>query len=59
MQAIKDFSIETAFATTGKLRNTTGHNLVWDDIFDTPKNYVDLFDQEVNAILHVISQKLI
>ena len=57
--AIKDSSIETAFSTTGKLRNTTGHNLVWDDIFDTPKNYVDLFEQEMNAILHVISQKLI
>jgi hypothetical protein len=57
--ASKDPSIETAFATTGKLRNTTGHNLVWDDIFDTPKNYVDLFEQEMNAILHLISQKLI
>jgi hypothetical protein len=57
--AIKDSSIETAFEITGKLRNTTGHNLVWDDIFDTPKNYVDLFEQEMNAILHVISPKLI
>jgi|ERR1051326_8782875 hypothetical protein len=57
--AIKDSSIEIAFGTTGKLRNTTGHNLVWDDIFDKPKNYVDLFEQEMNAILHVISQKLI
>jgi len=57
--AIKDSSIETAFSTTGKLRNTTGHNLVWDDIFDTPRNYVDLFEQEMNAIFHVISQKLI
>ena len=26
--AIKDSSIETAFATTGQLRNITGHNLV-------------------------------
>jgi len=57
--AITDSSVETAFAITGRLRNTTGHNLVWDDIFDTPKNYVDLFEQEMNAILHVISQKLI
>jgi hypothetical protein len=57
--AIRDSSIETAFATTGKLRNTTGHNLVWDNIFDSPKNYVILFEQEMNAILHVISQKLI
>jgi len=57
--AIKDSSVEAAFGTTGKLRNTTGHNLVWDNIFDTPTNYVDLFEQEMNAILHVISQKLI
>jgi hypothetical protein len=52
-------SIETAFEITGKLRNTTGHNLVWDDIFDVPKNYVDLFEQEMNAILYVVSQNLI
>jgi hypothetical protein len=56
---IKDSSIVTAFSTTGKLRNTTGHNLVWDNVFDTPKNYTELFDQEMNAIFHVISQKLI
>ena len=27
--------------------------------FDKPKNYVDLFEQEVNAIFHVILQKFI
>jgi hypothetical protein len=59
LAGVTDSSMETAFGTTGRLRNTTGHNLIWDDIFDTPKNYVDLFDQEMNAVLHVISQKLI
>jgi hypothetical protein len=52
-------SVETALSTAAKLRNTTGHNLVWDDIFSTPAKYADLFHQVMNAILHVISRKLI
>jgi hypothetical protein len=52
-------SIETAFGTAAKLRNTTGHNLVWDDIFDNPRMYVDLFQQVMNAILYMISVKFI
>jgi len=52
-------SIETAFSTAAKLRNTTGHNLVWDDIFSTPARYVELFEQVMNALLHVISRKLL
>lgn len=47
----------TAFTTTGKLRNTTGHNLDRDNIFDQPSRYVDLFQQVVNAIFYVISVK--
>ncbi len=56
--AISDNSMVTAFTTAGKLRNTTGHNLGWDDVFDTPQKYVDLFQQLVNAILYVLSRKL-
>jgi len=55
-------SLVTAFGTAAKLRNTTGHNLVWDDIFSTPVKYVDLFEQvmsAMSAILYVISWKLI
>ena len=52
-------SIETAFSTAAKLRNTTGHNLVWDDIFSTPGRYVELFEQVMNALLHVVSLKLL
>lgn len=52
-------SIETAFSAAAKIRNTTGHNLVWDDIFSTPIRYTDLFQQVMNAILHVISRKLV
>ena len=52
-------SIETAFSTAARLRNTTGHNLVWDDIFDTPNRYVDLFHQVLNAIFYVIAVKFV
>ena len=64
LQAIYDAihgrgNIENAFSTAAKLRNTTGHNLVWDDIFATPQKYVDLFEQVMDAILFVIAKKLI
>ena len=52
-----NWSIVAAFSTAAKLRNTTGHNLVWDDIFDTPSRYTHLFRQVINAIFHVISLK--
>lgn len=47
----------TAFNTTAKLRNTTGHNLVWDDIFNDSENYKKLYEQVVNAIFFIISKK--
>jgi len=47
----------TAFETTAKLRNTTGHKLTWADYF--PGNYDRLFEQEVNAILFVIEKNLV
>jgi hypothetical protein len=50
-------SVLTAFSTTAKLRNTTGHNLVWDDIFSTPAKYEELFNQVMNALLYVVAQK--
>ena len=40
--AVEDSSIETAFGTTGKLRNTTGHNLVWDDVLRQTKELCGL-----------------
>jgi hypothetical protein len=46
--------METAFRTAGKLRNTTGHNLVRDNIFDTSSKYVDLSRQVMNAVFYVI-----
>jgi hypothetical protein len=50
-------SIEDAFGTAAKLRNTTGHNLVWDDVFSNALIYVDLFRQVVNAVLYVVDAK--
>ncbi len=49
--------VETAFNTTAKLRNTTGHNLVWDDVFDNPDNYKKLYEQIINAILYIVVKK--
>ena len=54
--AIGADDMQTAFDTTTQLRNTTGHNLVWDDIFST-NTYTRLYQQEINAIFHIISQK--
>jgi hypothetical protein len=50
---------KSAFDTTSRIRNTTGHNLVWNDIFNEPKNYELLFEQEMKAILYIISLKYI
>jgi hypothetical protein len=49
-----DRPMETAFKTAGKLRNTTGHNLVRDNIFDTSDKYLDLSRQVMNAVFYVI-----
>jgi hypothetical protein len=49
--------VEDQFSTTAKLRNTTGHNLVWDNIFSAPAKYEDLFHQVMNALLYVIALK--
>lgn len=52
-----DHSIKSSFETTIKLRNLTGHNLVRDDIFDRPAVYQKLVEQEMNALLYLISAK--
>lgn len=55
--SIDDNSMQSAFNTTSKLRNTTGHNLIWDDIFNKPETYRNLFYQELNAIFYAVSTK--
>lgn len=59
VNAINDDLLITAFTTTAKLRNTTGHNLVWDNIFDNSINFRKLYQQIVNALLYVIERKFI
>jgi hypothetical protein len=46
-----------SFTVVSQLRNTTGHNLVWDDIFDSPTHYTALFEYEIDAIFYVITTK--
>jgi hypothetical protein len=50
-------SVDVAFSTAAKLRNTTGHNLVWDNLFSDSQRYTELFQHVVNAIFHVIATK--
>lgn len=50
-------AVVAAFGTSAKLRNTTGHNLVWDDVFSDAQIYTDLFNQVMNAVLFVVSVK--
>jgi hypothetical protein len=56
---ITDNTAETAFRTAGKLRNTTGHNLIWNDVFDCQENYQKLYHQIVNALLYLIVKKFV
>ena len=51
--------MQTAFNTASKLRNITGHNLVWDDVFDNTDNFKTLYHQLVNAIFYIIKVKFI
>jgi hypothetical protein len=57
VDGIHGSSIQSAFTSTAKLRNTTGHNLVWDDVFSNPDTYMNLFYQEMNAVLYLVSYK--
>jgi hypothetical protein len=59
LDGIVDNSLLTAFSTTARVRNTTGHNLVWDNIFDSTANYESITNQIVNALLFVIERKFI
>jgi len=50
-------SFKSAFDITARIRNTTGHNLVWNDIFNEARNYQRLFEQQMKAILYIVSIK--
>lgn len=57
LAAVNDNSYQTAFSTSARLRNTTGHNLVWDDVFSDPSALLRLVHQQYNALLYVIDRK--
>jgi hypothetical protein len=51
---IHDDSISNAIITTGRLRNTLGHNIGWPDKMSTPI-YLKCFEQIAISCLHAIS----
>lgn len=53
-----DNTIEKSFNTVYKIRNTTAHNLIWNDCFNE-KNYKEMFKQVMNAILNFIYKKYV
>jgi hypothetical protein len=57
--AATDDTLITSFCTASKLRNTTGHNLIWDDIFRSSTNYEILVNQVLNALLYLIEKKFV
>jgi len=59
LDAVNDDSLLTAFCTTSRIRNTTGHNLVWDNIFNFSQNYEILANQIINAVFYVVEKKFV
>jgi len=49
--------IRVAFSVTAKLRNTAGHNLVWDNIFDNSANLKALFEKQVDSMFYIMRRK--
>ena len=57
LSAVDGDTMRSAFSTTAKLRNTTGHNLVWDDAFCDPENFRLLVRQELNSLFFVVCRR--
>jgi len=57
LAGITSDTAEIAFITAGKIRNTTAHNLVWDDVFDSAEKYQKIYHQIINALLYLIAKK--
>lgn len=51
-----DNSLKTSFSICAQLRNTAGHDLRRDDIFQRPHDYRMLTEKQINAILFVIKR---
>ncbi len=59
ISSLNNSDMQTAFDTASRLRNTTGHNLVWDDVFNNVDNFKNLYQQLANAIFFIIRTKFI
>lgn len=51
-------NMQTTFSTTAMIRNTTGHNLVWDDVFKDLNNYQLLYKQTIYSLFYLIESGL-
>jgi hypothetical protein len=47
-------SCKEVFDITAKIRNTTGHNLAWDDIFNNQTVFNDLVEHIILSILYIV-----
>jgi hypothetical protein len=56
---IPDDTITTAFTVTSRLRNTTGYNLIWDNIFENIEHFRLLTHQVINSLFYVIEKKFL
>lgn len=56
---IADNTVTTAFTVTARLRNTTGHNLIWDNIFENTEHFIVFTHQVINSLLYVIERKFL
>lgn len=59
IKEIQDSSLKTSFNTTARIRNTTGHNLQWEDEFDDVLNFEKLHNQIINSILYICDKSFI
>ena len=50
-------SLRHRVLVAARLRNTTGHNLIWDAVFTDDIIYTALFEQVMNAVLYIVDAK--
>ena len=56
---VADNTVTTAFTVTSRLRNTTGHKLIWDNIFEDTEHFKIFTHQIINSLLYIIERKFL
>lgn len=51
-----DETLKTSFNVSSQLRNTAGHDVRRDDIFQNPEDYKKLYEKQLNAIFYIIKK---